>query len=304
MHGFIVVDKPAGLTSAAVVSKVKKLLPKGTKIGHTGTLDPNVTGVLALALGKATKSIRFMDAEKKCYRCSMQFGIKTTTADIWGAVERQHAVTAFELADIMSALTALSGKIEQVPPMFSAAKHQGKRLYQLARSGQTVERKAKTIEVFGYDDIVYQHPYLHYTVTCSRGTYVRTLCEDIAAKLGSIACMTALQRTVSGPFNINQAQPLAQLTATNIADYILPIEIMFNKLTNISIDYKHAVHLLNGVKVNLKRFINQPLTDATACYGVYYKNLFIGVARGTTDQILLDKLFTDKTTLEDYHDHT
>ncbi len=304
MHGFIVIDKPAGMTSAAVVAKVKRLLPKGTKIGHTGTLDPNVTGVLPLALGKATKSIGYMNSEKKTYRCSMQFGIKTDTADIWGKVIDRRAVEPFNNDKILSAINVLSGNIKQVPPMYSAAKHQGKRLYDLARSGQTVVRKAKSIEIFGYHDISYQHPLLHFTVSCSRGTYVRTLCEDIADQLGNIACMTALRRTLSGPFELSQARTLEQLTASNFSDALLPIDIMFKNSAAISVDYKHAIHLLNGVKVNLKRFLKHATNNSDRLYRVYYQSLFIGVAKASDAQIRLEKLLIDINTLEDYYDHT
>ncbi len=303
MHGFIVVDKPAGVTSAAVVAKVKKLLPKDTKIGHTGTLDPNVTGVLALAIGRATKGIAYLSTEKKVYRCSMQFGIKTDSADIWGNLLERQTVKTFEYDQINRVLKSLSGKIEQVPPMYSAVKHDGKRLYQLAREGKTVARRAKTIEVFSYDDVDYQSPFLHFTVSCSRGTYVRTLCEDIASALDSVACMTALQRTVSGPFVLNQAKQLAQLTVTNLAELLLPIDILFTDATKIRVDYKHAHHLLNGVKVNLKRFIKTPVHNADTLFAVYYHTHFIGIAKYADKQILLERLFTDKTTLEDYHDH-
>ncbi len=303
MHGFIVIDKPTGMTSASIVNKVKKLLPKGTKIGHTGTLDPNVTGVLALAIGRATKSIAYLNNERKCYRCSMQFGLKTDTADIWGEVIKKQDVNAFDLTQINDVLNTLSGKIKQVPPMYSAAKHQGKRLYQLARSGQIVERQAKLIEIFNYRDIVYQHPFLHFTVICSRGTYVRTLCEDIANELGTLACMTALCRTLSGPFRQCQALSLTQLTTADISDKLLPIEIMFDNLIEILVDYKHAVHLLNGVKVDLKRFIEQPLDSTSKLYTVYYKTFFIGVAETIGKQIRLKTLFTDNASLEEYHDH-
>ncbi len=303
MHGFIVIDKPAGMTSATVVAKVKKMLPKGTKIGHAGTLDPNVTGVLPLAIGKATKSIAYMNNEQKTYQCTMQFGLKTDTADIWGDVIEQRSTAPFNIADIMSALKTLSGRIEQTPPMYSAVKHKGRRLYDLARSGITVERQAKSIEIFSYDDIGYQHPFLHFTVTCSRGTYVRTLCEDIADQLDSVACMTALRRTCSGPFELDQARALAQLTENNIDDAVLPIDIMFADTVRISIDYKHAVHLLNGVKVDLRRFCKQASKNRDL-YSVYYKSLFIGVAKTNKTSIRLDKLLIDKETLEDYYDNT
>ncbi len=303
MHGFIVVDKPAGITSAGVVARLKRLLPRGTKVGHTGTLDPNVTGVLALAIGRATKAISYLAGEVKCYRCSMRFGIKTTTADIWGDQIETATVAPFSAAQIDAALSALTGKIEQLPPMFSAVKKDGKRLYELARAGQVVERCSKQIEVFGYSGIDYQFPNLTFTVNCSRGSYVRTLCEDIAAQLGTIATMTALRRLQSGPFLIADAVSLDGLTADDVAAKLLPPTLLFTGFAKITVDYKHAKHLTHGVKVNLARFV-KPAEQIVenARYGVYYKGQFIGVARAAKANIKLEKLFIDSAQLEAYHD--
>ncbi len=302
MHGFIVIDKAAGITSAGVVAQVKKMLPKGTKIGHCGTLDPNVTGVLALAIGKATKAIPYLSDEIKRYQCSMRFGIKTTTADIWGEVlERREAQTAFSIAAINNALRDLTGKIEQLPPMFSAAKIEGRRLYQLARAGQTIARKAKQIEVFGYSDIRYDYPDLHFTVSCSRGSYVRTLCEQIAAQLNSVATMTALRRLQSGPFQLSDAHDVTLLNSTLIKAKLLPITILFKQLRSIYVDYKHALHLTHGVKVNLARFINKTESfKGDERFAVYYKTIFIGVASRRAAEIRIEKLFLDSDSLQAY----
>ncbi len=298
MHGFIVIDKPAALTSAAVVGRLKKLLPKKIKIGHTGTLDPNVTGVLPVALGKATKSIAFMGEERKVYRCTLRFGIRTDSADIWGTELEKKQVSPFTTNEINVALAALTGKLAQTPPMYSAAKHNGKRLYELARSGQVVERRAKSIEIFSYGDVVYNHPELSFTVYCSRGTYVRTLCEDIAGKLNSIATMTALRRLASGPFKESDSIALENLTRENIGTHLLPIDFMFGDCAVINVDFDHAKHLLNGVKVDLRRFTNAVNPSRAARYAVYYNTLFVGVAENRQSTIKFIKAFIDIATLE------
>ncbi len=298
MHGFIVVDKPAAMTSAAVVARVKKILPPKTKIGHTGTLDPNVTGVLPIALGKATKTIAFMQDERKCYRCTMRFGLRTDSADIWGNELESLSVEPFAMEQIDDALCAMTGKLMQVPPMYSAAKLNGKRLYQLARSGQVVERRAKPIEIFSYGDVEYNHPELSFTVACSRGTYVRTLCEDIAAALDCIATMTSLCRLASGPFKLADGVALEQLSADNVADRLLPVEFLFGDYPPINVDFRHAKHLLNGVKVDLRRFTNQSQSVDGQRFAVYYKQLFIGLAENRQTTIKFMKAFIDIATLE------
>ncbi len=299
MHGFIVVNKPSGMTSAAVVGRLKRLLPSKTKIGHTGTLDPNVTGALPIALGKATKSIAFMGDERKRYRCTMIFGLRTDSADIWGVELERRAVAPFTSSQLCVALDKMTGKLKQLPPMYSAAKHDGKRLYELARAGQTVERRAKSIEIFSYDDVQYNHPELTFTVECSRGTYVRTLCEDIAAQLATIAAMTSLCRLTSGPFQLSDSIALESLTKANIADYLLPVDYLFKACPVIKVDFIHARHLLNGVKVNLQRFTNGVRdAEAKTVYAIYYKTLFIGIAEDRQKKIKFLKAFIDIATLE------
>ncbi len=300
MHGFIVIDKAAGMTSAEVVRRVKRQLPKGTKIGHTGTLDPNVTGVLALALGRATKVVNYLNDEKKIYRCTLRFGLKTDSADIWGNVVERREGEPFTLSTIADALQRLTGKIAQTPPMFSAVKKDGKRLYQLARDGQVVDRPAKSVEIFSYDDVVYNFPDLSFTVSCSRGTYVRTLCEDIAAQIGGIATMTALQRLRSGPFDLAEAHGLEQFSAQSLAQNLLPVDWAFQRLATISVDGAHARHLLHGVKVDLRRFCSDLTAAPDDLFRVYYKTLFLGIARRKAMRIAFEKAFCDIATLEEY----
>lgn len=300
MNGFIVINKPAGITSATAVAKIKKRLPKKTKIGHTGTLDPNVTGVLPLAIGKATKAIAYMDDEVKVYRCTMRFGMSTDTQDIWGKIAVQTKVVPFEQTTIERLLAHFTGDIMQVPPMYSARKVDGKRLYDLARAGIEVARHPTKTTIFGFSDVDYQHPELSYTVRCARGTYVRTLCVDMADSLGTIACMSALKRLATGPFTLDQSiglDRLENMTNEQLDNALLPINIMFDQLPIIAVDYVHAIHLVNGVKVNLARFtsLNQPYDQH---YSIHCQNNFIGVAKGAGQSIRLDKIFVTEQQLK------
>ncbi len=290
LNGFLNVNKTAGMTSAAVVARVKKLLPKKTRIGHTGTLDPNVTGVLPLAIGRATKAIAFLDDEEKVYQASLRFGIRTTTADIWGEVVESVEPKCIDLTEIESALAEFIGESEQIPPMFSALKQNGKRLYELARAGEVVERKARKITISKIDVISYDFPELSFKVHCSRGTYVRTLCEDIAKELGTIATMTELVRLQTAVFDLEHAYELKEINSENMTNILLPVDFLFLNLTKIQVDAIHAKHLYNGVKVNLARFYKG---ERKELYAVYYENDFIGVAKNGEDGIFMAKLLGD-----------
>src|SRR6185369_4487832 len=212
MDGFIVVDKPAGMTSHDVVNAVRRLTGL-KKVGHTGTLDPFATGVLPVALGEGTKAIPFLDETRKEYRAVMKLGEATDTQDCTGTVTGCTDWHAVKPADVERVATGCTGKISQVPPMFSALKRNGVPLYKLARRGAEVEREARKIEIFSLDIENIDLPEVAFTVSCSRGTYVRTLAHDMGAALGCGAHLVRLQRTVSGPFALARAVPLDRLAA-------------------------------------------------------------------------------------------
>jgi len=184
IHGVLLLDKPAGLSSSQAVQRVRWLF-QARKAGHTGTLDPFATGLLPVCLGEASKTAAFMLGADKTYEAHARLGIATDTADIEGSVTRDEPVPSLETARIESILTQFLGKIEQVPPMYSALKQGGKPLYELAREGLEIERKARTVTIHALELIDWSTPNLVFRVACSKGTYVRTLAEDIAQALGS-----------------------------------------------------------------------------------------------------------------------
>ncbi|OMF36762.1 tRNA pseudouridine(55) synthase TruB [Paenibacillus sp. FSL H8-0548] len=214
MDGILAVWKPEGWTSHDVVAKVRRIL-KMKRIGHAGTLDPMVTGVLPLCLGRATRVVEYVQERPKSYEAVLQLGIATDTEDITGTViEQQSSVTVTEEA-IREALLRFVGEIEQVPPMYSAVKIDGKRLYELAREGKTVERKSRKVTIHQIDLINVQleleQPKITFSVVCSKGTYIRTLCVDVGKALGVPATMAHLTRTMSGGITKESCLTLEQI---------------------------------------------------------------------------------------------
>jgi tRNA pseudouridine55 synthase len=210
INGFVVIDKPAGITSHDVVSRVRRIL--GTrKVGHTGTLDPFATGVLPVAVNDGTKAIPFLDEGVKCYEALMQLGVATDTLDMTGSVIREADWRAISRADVESVLKRFTGHLSQVPPMYSAIKQDGQPLYKLARQGQVVERSAREIDIHSLELLSFAPPLVGFRVACSRGTYVRTLADDMGSMLGCGAALKELRRTASGPFEISASVTLEGL---------------------------------------------------------------------------------------------
>ncbi len=216
MDGFLIVNKPSAMTSYDVIRSLKRLLPRKTKIGHLGTLDPMVTGVLPIAIGQATKIIPYIEDESKEYVATLTLGGVSDTQDVWGNVTYKNSVQ-IEAEPIETALKNLVGDIEQIPPMYSAVHHQGQKLYELARKGVIVERKARPARIFAIDvlqiDLKGQFPLIQFRVVCSKGTYIRTLCNDIGEKLGTGGFLSSLIRTKSGIFTLDDSHSLAEILA-------------------------------------------------------------------------------------------
>jgi tRNA pseudouridine55 synthase len=210
-YGILVIDKPAGVSSARIVAKVKRLLPRDTKIGHAGTLDPFATGVLLLLVGKATKLCeRLMDSPKQ-YEASLKFGA-TTASDDPESPEHPHAVAAIPTAgQIDAALRGFVGEIMQRPPAFSAMKVGGRRAYDLARKGNVVELEPRTVRVYAIERLAYQWPLLSLRIDCGRGTYIRSIARDLGEVLGVGGYLTALRRTRVGRFDLAGACSAEQL---------------------------------------------------------------------------------------------
>ena len=207
INGFVVIDKPAGITSHDVVSRVRRIL--GTrKVGHTGTLDPFATGVLPVAVNDGTKAIPFLDEGIKCYQAVMQLGVSTDTLDLTGVVVGEADWGTVSRSGIEAVLQEFTGHLSQIPPMYSAIKRDGQPLYKLARQGQTVERTPRDIEIYSLELLSFAPPFVGFRVACSRGTYVRTLADDMGRRLGCGAALKELRRTASGPFDISMAVSL------------------------------------------------------------------------------------------------
>ncbi len=210
VHGIVVVDKPVGLTSNAVLQRVRRLY-RARKAGHTGSLDPLASGVLPVCFGEATKLSGLLLDAAKTYEVVGRLGARTTTGDAEGDVIETAAVPPLDERRIEAALDRFRGEIEQIPPMYSALKHSGRRLYELAREGRTVERPPRCVTIHGLDCIDWSAPDLSLRVSCSKGTYVRTLIEDLGAALGTCAHVVSLRRTMAGPFGISDAITLEAL---------------------------------------------------------------------------------------------
>jgi tRNA pseudouridine55 synthase len=210
INGFVVIDKPAGITSHDVVSRVRRIL--GTrKVGHTGTLDPFATGVLPIAVNEGTKAIPFLDEGIKRYDAVMRLGVATDTLDMTGTVIRQADWATITREDVESVLKQFTGHLSQIPPMYSAIKQAGQPLYKLARQGQVVERAAREIDIYSLELLSFILPHVSFRVACSRGTYVRTLADDMGEVLGCGAALKELRRVASGPFKIDSSISLEKL---------------------------------------------------------------------------------------------
>ena len=271
MDGIIVINKEKGCTSHDIVYKIRKMF--NTKVGHTGTLDPNATGVLPILLGKGTKISKYLIEHDKEYEVVLQLGVKTTTADEEGEIieEKEVLKESLEQLEIERILKSFIGKIKQMPPKYSAIKVNGRKLYEYARKGQEVEIKPREVEIYNIEitNIQKEKKQIEFKVSCSKGTYIRTLCEDIAEKMRTVGYMKELKRTKVGNFNIKQAITLEQLQEKeNIK--IITIEEMFKDKEEIILEDSKIILLLNGVKMNIEK--------PNGIYRIYNKqNKFIGL---------------------------
>lgn len=259
MDGVLIINKPKGITSQGVVSKVKKILNE-KKVGHAGTLDPNATGVLPILVGKGTKVSKYLMEHNKKYRATIKFGKKTTTGDSEGEILEEMAFDfkKYSEKDIQDILNKFIGISTQTPPMYSAIKVNGKKLYEYAREGVEVERKPREIEIYSImlEDINYKDSEITYNVECSKGTYIRTLCEDIAVALGTIGYMKELTRTKVNNFTIETSITLEELSNLNkneISDRLLKLEELFYNNEKVILDKKKEKAFINGVKLSIKK---------------------------------------------------
>lgn len=269
MDGIIIINKEKEYTSHDVVAKVKKILNE-KKVGHTGTLDPNATGVLPILLGKGTKLSKYLINHNKIYEATLKLGEKTDTADIEGKIIEEKDVKKENLSEenIVKILQKFIGKSKQVPPMYSAIKVNGKKLYEYARKGQIIEIKPREIEIYGIELLNINNNEITFRVHCSKGTYIRTLCENIAEKLETVGYMKDLKRIEVGEFNIKNAITLKELENKK-GKAVISIEDFFKDKNTITLNIKKLNLFLNGV--NLK------VEQVDGVYRIYNeKNEFIG----------------------------
>lgn len=276
MQGLLLLNKPKGITSFSAVSVVKRAAHE-KRVGHTGTLDPMATGVLPVFLGRATAlSSLMLDADKK-YIAEIQLGITTDTCDITGEVLQQNSVSVNE-SDIERVLETFKGKISQVPPMYSALKKDGVRLYDLARQGKTVEIEPREIEVFELSLLKPLDENNRFSILChvSKGTYIRSLARDIGETLGCGATLSELQRTQTAGFDISQCVDLDKLNEESINGYLLNEEIAVKHLRALSVTKNQAVRFCNGGQLAFERLNVTDFKD-NELFRIKYKNQFLGI---------------------------
>lgn len=288
MNGILNIYKPTGMTSFDVVRIIRKI-SNVKKVGHAGTLDPEASGVLPVCIGKATKAIDYIMDDFKIYEAELKLGVITDTYDREGKILQESEVNASE-EEIILVINSFVGEIKQVPPMYSALKVNGKKLYELARAGIEIEREARPIVIYDIDIVDIKIPYVKFRVKCSKGTYIRSLCYDIGEQLKCGGMMWNLQRTATGQFHIDDAISIEDLNEENINKHIMPIEKAFEKNTKITIEDRFIKFLLNGVVVKDKALTCKFEIDST--YSIYNNdNDFIGIADRTNEGVRLIKSF-------------
>ena len=278
MDGIIVINKSKNCTSHDIVRKAKKILNE--KVGHTGTLDPNATGVLPLLVGKGTQISKYLINHDKTYEAVLKLGEKTDTADVEGQVIEKKEVkpSSLEKENVERVLKSLIGKQEQIPPIYSAIKVNGKKLYEYARHGEQVEIEPRTIEIYDLQLIHIENQEITYKVHCSKGTYIRTLCEKIAEKLDTVGYMKELKRAQVGEFLIENSITIEELE-NDVEKNFITIERYFEKYPKINLNPKKLQLFINGVQ------LTQELQDGI--YTIYSQEKFIGI--GTVKNKLLKR---------------
>jgi tRNA pseudouridine55 synthase len=247
-HGFLVIDKPGGMTSRAVVDRAQGWFPRRTKLGHTGTLDPLATGVLVLAVGTGTRLTEYVQDMDKTYRTRLVLGATSSTDDADGALTTVAGARPPDRQAIDRTSAGLVGTIEQVPPAFSAAKVSGQRAYAKARRGEEVELQPRPVHVYGIDVLAYDYPRLELEVRCGKGTYIRSLARDLGRQLGCGAYVETLRRTRVGPFRAEEGIGL-EADPTTACARLLPLETGLASLPRLVVDTEAAERLRHGQSV-------------------------------------------------------
>ena len=286
MNGIICIDKPQGFTSFDVVAKLRGIT-KIRRIGHAGTLDPMATGVLPVFIGRATKACDMLPDSDKEYEAEFRLGVVTDTQDSTGEVLSRSESRVAE-SDLRAAVDSFLGKQLQVPPMYSAVKVDGKRLYDLARQGIEVERKPREIEIYKIELLSFDEGSQcgKLLISCSKGTYIRTICHDLGQKLGCGAVMTALRRTRAAGFSLSDCITIEEAQKLSDPDVleksILPIDRVFSFMDSLELNQKKALAFLNGVKLDADRldYIGDGKSIAVFCGGRFLATAYISDENG------------------------
>ncbi len=288
LNGVLLLNKPVGLTSNTALQKAKRLL-NAQKAGHTGTLDPFADGLLPLCYGEATKFSHYLLDADKTYHAVMQLGITTTTGDPEGEILSTRTVN-ISRTDILAVLPRFMGEIEQIPPMHSALKHQGRPLYEYARAGIEIDRPPRHVTIRALDLIECDLPYVSFKVRCSAGTYIRTLAQDIGEMLGCGAHLISLTRTASGLFDLKNAYPLARLEALSLDErrhLLLPSDCLVQHLPQIELDETACRALREGQQVNS----SYPATELARIYD--QARQFIGLVQIDQHGVIVSRRLTN-----------
>lgn len=279
MDGIINVLKHAGVSSHDIVQQIRKIL-RTKKVGHTGTLDPDAVGVLPICIGKATRLVEYLTSSTKRYRALIEFGYETNTQDASGQITKSTELPVLNKNEFEKTLERFIGELEQVPPMFSAVKINGQPLYKLAREGKDIEREARKIKIYDLKLIDYNQKSALIDVTCSKGTYIRTLCQDIGKSLNSSAYMSFLVRIQSGIFHIENAYTLVEINQLTSDNYLINMADCLNDWPNLEFSGDDITRINHGNSVSLVNYVKPVIENER--YKVLDQNkqlLAVGVIR-------------------------
>jgi tRNA pseudouridine55 synthase len=283
VDGILNIGKPQGITSFGVVARVRRLTGE-RRVGHTGTLDPDATGVLPVCLGQGTKVSAFLTDTTKVYRARIELGRTTDTYDSSGRTTRREDPSGISREQVLSALDGFRGLTAQTPPMFSAVKHQGRRLYELARAGIQVERPSRPVRIDRLELSDWQPPFFTIEVTCGKGTYIRSLAHDLGQVLGCGATLTSLTRLRCGIFDLGDAVPLSDFEEAcrhgYWQRYVYPLDAVFLDWAAVILSREQEELARNGQPLALEIPAGEPETGGRDCYRAYtLDGLFLGVLR-------------------------
>lgn len=290
MNGVLNIFKPQNMTSHDVVAIVRRAL-QTKKVGHTGTLDPMATGVLPICVGRATKIVDLIQNDIKTYACELTLGQTTDTEDCWGKVLETFEVKVSQ-DDIRNAILSFVGDIYQVPPMYSALKVNGKKLYELAREGKVIEREKRLRTIYSIENIMVEANKASFEVSCSKGTYIRTLCSDIGKKLNCGGHMSGLERVQTGNFSSKDGLTIDQVKEMGQAleEKLIPVDEALGYSLKIEISKKAETLIKNGVKIDLLHYVKEDIKKDDYVL-IYHNDIFVALGQHNGEKLLVKTLF-------------